>query len=155
MLARRACLSVCSSLSVFLSVCSPPLLFVCCYCLTEQTLTPVNVKVLYWLGGLPGRKPGQNDALPDGCVAMPKSPSFTRSDAVRRKFAGFMSLRGTTPSRNCRGRRLSCGRVDDVEATRHRDNAIDADFEVQKQTLSQHQDQGTRSPTPHPSGVFP
>ena len=47
MLPRHACLSVCSSLLVFLSVCSPPLLFVCCYCLTEQTLTPVNVKVLY------------------------------------------------------------------------------------------------------------
>ena len=59
--------------------------------------------------------------LPFRVLAMPKSPSFTRSDAVRRKFAGFMSLRRTTPSRNCREtRRLSCGRVDDVEATRHR-----------------------------------
>ena len=54
--------------------------------------------------------------LPFRVRAMPKSPSFTRSDAVRRKFAGFMSLRGTDAVANCREtRRLSCGRVDDVE----------------------------------------
>ena len=38
--------SVCWPLLVFVSVCSQSLLFVCCYCLTEQTLTPVNVDVL-------------------------------------------------------------------------------------------------------------
>ena len=70
--------------------------------------------------------------LPLRVLAIPKSPSFTRSDAVRRKFAVLCPCVE-------RRREIAAG-VDSraAAATASRRRGIDANFEVQKQTLSQH-----------------